>query len=269
MITFIITAFVLGGLFLLTLMGRTGHKDLAALRGWAYAHRGLQGNGTPENSMAAFREALECGYGIELDIHLMKDGELAVIHDASLKRTAGADVEIEDLTAGDLANYSLEGTDEIIPLFRQVLDLYDGKAPLIVELKAYRGNHAALCKAACHLLDSYQGAYCLESFDPRCIQWLRKNRPELIRGQLAENYFRSAGSRLPWFLKLVLSNHMMNFLSRPDFIAYRFSDRKDFSTVLCQKVWGLQGVAWTLQNPEDHKQAEKEGWISIFEGFRP
>ena len=136
----ILILILLAGLFLMTLMGRTGHKGLSALRGWAYAHRGLHGEGTPENSMAAFRKALDGGYGIELDIHLMKDGQLAVIHDASLKRTAGADVQIEDFTAEDLAKYPLEGTEEIIPLFTDVLELYGGKAPIIVELKAERNN---------------------------------------------------------------------------------------------------------------------------------
>ena len=114
MVILIIIA-VVAALFVLLTMCRKGHKDLASLRGWKYAHRGLHGNGIPENSMAAFRAALDGGYGIELDVHLMKDGKLAVIHDASLKRTAGADVKIEDLTEADLANYPLEGTEQTIP----------------------------------------------------------------------------------------------------------------------------------------------------------
>ena len=264
----LILVIILLGVYLFALHGRRNHKGLRALRGRAYAHRGLHGNGVPENSMAAFRLALEKGYGIELDIHLMKDGKLAVIHDASLKRTAGAEVKIEDLTAEDLKNYRLEGTDEQIPLFTDVLELFSGKSPMIVELKAERNNHAALCKAACEVLESYDGAYCMESFDPRCIRWLKANKPDIVRGQLAENYWVSK-TRLPWYLELVLTAHLLNFLTVPDFIAYNFKDRKRLGTFLCRKLWGIQGVAWTIQTQEDFDAAVTEGWIPIFEGFEP
>lgn len=269
MIPFLIVLFILAALYVLSLMGRKNHPGLAALRGHRYAHRGLHGNGVPENSMHAFRLALEKGYGIELDIHLMQDGKLAVIHDASLKRTAGSDVKIEDLTAEDLAAYRLEGTDEQIPLFSQVLELFAGKAPLIVELKAERNNHAALCKAACDLLDSYDGPFCLESFDPRCTAWLKKNRPELIRGQLTENFLAAKNSPLPWAIKFALTTQILNFLILPDFIAYKFADRKRLGNFLCRKFWGVQGVTWTIRNQEDFDTAVKEGWLPIFEYFNP
>ena len=189
MIIIAIIALLLFMLYIGCVGGRVGHPGLKNLRGWNYAHRGLHSEGVPENSMAAFRAALDHGYGIEFDLHLLRDGNLAIIHDASLKRTAGADVMIEDLTTEDLTSYHLEGTEETIPTFRQLLDLYAGKAPLIIELKPERGNHAALTETVCRMLEGYEGVYCLESFDPRCIAWLKKNRPELIRGQLSKNYF--------------------------------------------------------------------------------
>lgn len=269
MATVLIILAVLALLFVLSQMGRRGHEGLAALRGFRYAHRGLHGNGVPENSMQAFRLALEHGFGIELDIHLMKDGNLAVIHDASLKRTAGADELIEDLTTEDLAKYPLEGTDEIIPTFRQVLELYAGSAPLIIELKAERGNHAALTQAACKAMEGYQGAWCMESFDPRCVHWLKKNRPDVIRGQLTENFLGNPRSKLPWILKFVLTWQLENFLIRPDFIAYKFADRKNLSVWLCKRLWKLQCVGWTLKSHEEQAQADAEGWISIFEGYIP
>lgn len=254
-------------LYLFCIGGRTGHPDLPAFRGWNYAHRGLHDGEKPENSMAAFRAALDAGCGIELDVHLMKDGNLAVIHDASLKRTAGFDVMIEDLTAAELPLYPLNEKGECIPLFSQVLDLYDGKAPLIVELKCVRGNHAALCAAACEMLDGYKGLYCMESFDPRAVIWLRKNRPDIVRGQLSENWM---GKDLPiaGILKFALTYHLGNVCSRPDFIAYKYADRKAFGTDICRKFLGLAGVSWTLRSREEYDTAVSEGWIPIFENFK-
>ena len=261
-------AVALGGLYVLSTQGRTGHPGLAALRGWKYAHRGLHGDGLPENSMGAFRAALEAGYGIELDIHLMKDGNLAVIHDCSLKRTAGADVKITDLTVEDLENYRLQGTDEKIPLFSQVLELYAGKAPLIIELKE-DGNSKELVDAAVKAMEGYEGPYCMESFHPKCVYELKKRHPHIIRGQLNMDYFKEKDSPLPKAVKWLITNQAMNFLTKPDFIAYRFSDRKTFSNLLTLKFWGLQGVTWTLKSQKDLDEAVAEGWIPIFEGFRP
>lgn len=255
-------------LFVFLVKGRTGHKDMPALRGWYYAHRGLHSRGIPENSMAAFRAAKSAGYGIELDVHLMKDGNLAVTHDSSLKRTTGADVSIEELTVSQLNDYRLEGTEEKIPLFSQVLELFAGEAPLIVELKSTKDNHAALCEAACNMLERYNGPYCIESFDPRCLVWLRKNRNDIIRGQLTENFFRS-NSTLPLAVKFAMRHQLLNVFTRPDFVAYRYTDRKTVSNFICRKLWGVQGVSWTIRTQEDFDMVVKEGWIPIFENFRP
>lgn len=268
MMWFLIVPLLLAAAYLLSLRGRTGHPGMAQLQRFRYAHRGLHNVERPENSMAAFRAALESGYGIELDVHLMKDGNLAVIHDSSLKRTAGADVRIEDLTLEQLDAYRLNGTDEKIPLFSQVLQLFAGKTPLIVELKCENNNYVALCEAAMALLDQYDGAYCVESFDPRVVLWLKRNRPNVIRGQLAENWFKVKNS-MPGLLKFLLACLTGNFIITPDFTAYKFADRKMFGIDICRKLWKVQGVSWTIRTPEDLKTAEQEGWIPIFEGFIP
>lgn len=257
----------LGGLYVLSIQGRTGHPGLAALQGWKYAHRGLHDAERPENSMAAFRAALENGYGIELDIHLIKDGTLAVMHDTALERTTGADGNITDLTAEELANYHLNGTEETIPTFRQVLDLFAGKAPLIIELKS-DDNAEALVDAAAKTMEGYEGPYCMESFDPRCVHILKKKYPHIIRGQLTEDFF-ATGSKLPAPLKWVMKHQTLNFLTQPDFVAYKFSDRKTLSNTLVRKFWGVQGVTWTLKTQEDFDSAVAEGWLPIFENFKP
>ncbi len=109
----------------------------------------------------------------------------------------------------------------------------------------------------------------MESFDPRCLLWLKKHHPDIIRGQLAENSLR-VRSDLPDWLKFVLTHCLCNFLTVPDFIAYKFCDRNaTVSTALCQKLWKAKMVAWTLRTPEDYRAARAEGWIPIFEGFIP
>ena len=254
--------------YILATRCRVGHRGFEDLRGRFYAHRGLHAHGVPENSLEAFQRAVARGYGIELDVHLLKDGNLAVLHDHSLRRTAGADVTIEDLTAEDLSGYRLDGTQERIPLFSQVLALVDGRVPLIVELKSTKENFAQLTQTAVDMLDGYEGVWCMESFDPRCIHWLKKHRPEIIRGQLAENFFRTGGSLHP-ILKLLMSWQLTHFLTMPDFVAYKYRDRKNLGTFLSRKLWGAQGVSWTLQSQQELDTAVEEGWIPIFEGFEP
>ena len=257
-------------LYLSAIAGRRNAKGLKKLQGFFYAHRGLHRKpAIPENSLSAFRRAAAKGYGAELDIHLLRDGGLAVFHDSELKRTTGADGIIEDLTTEELKNYTLEASDECIPCFTEVLDIFEDTAPLIIELKTYKGNAKALCEAAFKILDSYKGAYCVESFDPRCLIWLKKNRPDVIRGQLSQNYFKHKSSGLGAVVDFILTNLLSNFLTRPDFIAYRFSDRKNLSNVICTKLLGIQAVSWTIKSKADHDTATREGCLSIFERFEP
>lgn len=249
---------------------RREHKAWHTLRNYRYAHRGYHDKPTiPENSMAAFRRAVEHGWGAELDVHLMKDGNLAVIHDSSLLRTAGADVAVEDLTKEDLARYPLEESRETIPLLEDVLALFEGKTPLIIELKPERENHNALSEAVARRLDNYKGDFCIESFDPRVLCWFRKHRYSFCRGQLSENFFRDQDSHLPWILKLILTNLLTNVATMPDFIAYRYEDRRNFCLTKCLKWHRAVEFNWTICTKAQMDHAEHTGALCIFEGFDP
>lgn len=255
-------------LYLKALRGTNGRMTDSMLS-TRYAHRGLHNakKCVPENSMSAFKLALEKGYGIELDLHLTADKQLAVIHDASLKRTAGEDVNVYDLTADELKNYGLEGTNQKIPMFSEVLELFDGKAPIIVELKSDNGNCAELCERTIEALKDYKGEYMIESFDPRCILWLKKNKPEIIRGQLSQNFLKE---KYKGFLfNLFLTSLLTNAFTRPDFVAYNYKHKKSFPFLLFTKVWQGQGITWTITSADDLTNAEDDGYPVIFESFEP
>ncbi len=256
-------------LYVLSLQGRRNHPALEELKKWSYAHRGLHKKPEiPENSLPAFRLAAEKGYGAEFDVHLLRDGGLAVFHDNTLNRTTGQTGRVEDLTVDKLSRYNLESTEETIPQMHQVLEIFEGKAPVIIELKAVGGNAAKLCEAVFKQLDNYKGVYCVESFDPRCILWLRRHRPNVVRGQLSQDFLKSH-SGMGKIIDFILTVLLANFLTRPDFIAYKFKDRKNLSNVLCLKLWGIQGASWTIKNQADFDQAKKEDLIPIFEKFEP
>ncbi len=247
--------------------GREKNPDADKFMTVRYAHRGLHSADRPENSLAAFRAAVEQGYGIELDVHLMNDGRLAVIHDSSLKRTAAADVKIEDLTTADLEHYRLEGTEEKIPTLKEVLKTINGRVPLIIELKS-AGNTKPLCSALWYELNGYKGDWCVESFDPRCVLWFKKNRPEVVRGQLSQNFLKRK-ENLVFPLRLLLTLLSFNIATQPDFVAFKFADRKFISNLLSRKFWNMNGFTWTVNKKEDMQTAESEGYAVIFEDFEP
>jgi len=266
---FVIFAVLALLLWVVSLHPARSHPGLKKLRRYRYAHRGYHDKPTiPENSLAAFRRAAEWGFGVELDVHLTKDGRLAVIHDASLQRTCGAEGIVEDLTSKELAAFRLEGTGERIPFLEEVLPIFEGIAPLIVELKPFRGNHALLAKTAMECLDRFQADYCVESFDPRCVYWLKKNRPEVIRGQLSENFLKRKGS-LSLFNRFAMTHLLFNFGCKPDFVAYAYEDRRAIANRIATRLWGVQPVSWTIRSRQDMLQAEAESSLVIFEQFDP
>ncbi|MCI8916009.1 MAG: glycerophosphodiester phosphodiesterase [Oscillospiraceae bacterium] len=256
----------------LLLAPRRNQPGWEALEGVRYAHRGLHDpdRGVPENSMAAFRRAVWHGFGAELDVHLMADGELAVVHDSSLKRVCGVDVCVEDLTAGQLKNYPLMGTEETIPLFREVLELFEGKTPLVIELKAERGNAALLTDRVMAALKGWNGTYCVESFHPAVLLRLRERYPHVLRGQLSQNFLKdSEVGNLSLPARFVLTNLLTTALTKPDFIAYHWKDRGNPSLRLMRRLYGVHEVGWTVRDRETMERLSGEGVTSIFEGFEP
>lgn len=108
-----------------------------------YGHRGAPAE-FPENTLAGFRRAKELGvYGIELDVHLSKDGVAVVCHDETLDRTTNATGAISDFTVAELREVDA-GKGEYVPTLLEVLELVGDSLHVDIEVKANAAGAAVL-----------------------------------------------------------------------------------------------------------------------------
>ena len=247
----------------LLMPGRASAAKRAPFTGVNFAHRGLHSRdrSIPENSLEAFRLAAEAGYGMELDVQLSKDGKVVVFHDDDLLRVCGMEGKVCERTFGELSELRLCGTEQRIPLFSDVLSVIDGRGPLIVELKPGKSNRE-LCEKTNAILSGYSGEVCIESFDPNIVKWFRLHARKLLRGQLAMPAGEYAGNLHP-ALRFALSRCFLNFLGRPQFIAYE-TGRLPLAVQLCHKL-GAMNVCWTSHEPSNENGRDGV----IFEYYRP
>lgn len=264
----ILAAAVILGIYLYLLYpGKIDPDTAEKLSGRAYAHRGLHSarNNVPENTLEAFEVAARHGYGIELDVRLSSDGEVIVFHDETLTRLVRIDRRVDELTAAQLTKMRVSGSEHFIPTFAQALDVIRGTVPLIVELKP--GNDLnRLCEKTYALLANYQGAYCIESFDPRVLGWFRRHAKQVMRGQLATNLRDVKMSALK---KFMLENLLFNFIGRPQFIAYDYEFFGNRNFKRCVTAFGALACAWTVTDQNTFDNLMKIAPMIIFERIFP
>jgi glycerophosphoryl diester phosphodiesterase len=152
------------------------------------AHRALHdlADGRPENSRAAIHSAIEKGYGIEIDLQLSADNQAMVFHDYRLDRLANSTGPIRAHSAKTLGATMLRGGEEGIPTFAEVLELIDGRVPLLVELKDQEGqlgpNVGTLERATAKAARGYSGPIAVMSFNPHSVLNMANLMPQIPRG---------------------------------------------------------------------------------------
>lgn len=202
------------------------------------AHRGLFNNekGIPENSIEAFKLAVENDFAIELDVHITLDEEIVVFHDNNIKRMTGVNAIVEDCTFEYLSSLNLINTKYNIPKLKDVLDLIDGKVPLLIEIKNTRRVGKLELKLM-EMLTLYNGKYIIESFNPLSLYFIRKRYPRVIIGQLASKN-----------------------LVKPNFIAYDINYINERFVNKCHRQ-GRYLYGWTAKTKK-----EIENFIKICDG---
>lgn len=215
------------------------------------AHRGLHSarDGRPENSLAAFDRACALGFPAELDVRLTRDREVVVFHDRALRRLTGAPGRVEDLRAADVRALRLLGTDERVPTLREVLELVDGRVPLLVELKP-AVLWPALERAVLDALDGYTGDLAIQSFKRRTVRTIDRSHGPHAVGHL-------------WHRRGVHASGVpAGFLGcHVDAVAGRAVRRR--------REAGAVVLAWTVRSGAQAERALRYVDNYIFEGFVP
>ena len=258
-----------GVLYLMSVTPRVVNRpDAGIFRKKYFAHRGLHDNAgeAPENSMAAFRRAVEAGYGIELDVQMTKDGIPVIFHDGTLERMCGVKARIEDYTYEQLQQFKLADSEQSIPKLEDMLALVDGRVPLIVEIKS-ETKEVTFCAVIDRMLRAYQGEYCIESFNPLAVFWYRRHRKNIVRGQLSDAFIKEG--EYVGTMSFLLQNLMFNWVGRPDFIAYNCKYPRMLSARLCRRLYRSKTAAWTVRSREQLAEARKNFDIFIFDSFVP
>ncbi len=231
------------------------------------AHRGLHDERFDENSLSAFKAAVEHGYGIELDVHLTVDGTLAVVHDNSIKRVTGLDRLVSEMTIEEITATKLNVSQEAIPTLNQVLAVVDGRVPLLIEMKVDGKFDEKLPESILALLENYPktNKIAIESFNPYAIRWLSKNhKNKYPYGQLISYNLEG----LDKFAKFMFKSLMIRFISKPSFLAFDIYNLPDKKISRLHRR-GFPVVSWTIDNEEKRLTATKETDNYIFESIRP
>ena len=229
------------------------------------AHRGLfdNNNGIPENSLPAFNRAREHGFGIETDVQMSKDGILVVFHDDTLDRMTGVHGKLVDYNFDELRRMRLLGTDCQIPTFEEFLQAAGG-VNLIVEIKAH-GKPGEVEQKTRDALLSYNGNYCIESFDPFIVRWFKVNAPDVIRGQLSCDH---KGSALSSFKRWIAANLKLCNWNGSQFIAYDVNTLANVKAV-AGYAKKIPIVAWTVKSQQQYEAAKPYIDNMIFDSFVP
>ena len=194
-------------------------KNINFLKTNLIAHRGYHNNEIKENTLEAFKKAIDNNYIIELDVHILKDGNVVVFHDDNLKRLTGIDKKIKDTTYEEIKNLNLLNTKQRIPLLKEVLKIVNGKVPLLIELK-YDTKVGMLEDKVLEILQKYNGLYALQSFNPRTLIYLKKKNPNIPRGILVSDY---KNTKINIIKKIILKKMLLNSIIKPDFISVNYN----------------------------------------------
>ena len=224
------------------------------------AHRGFHDKKFPENTIPSFENAIQKGYVVELDIQATEDNIIVVFHDQELDRLTGVEGTIQRCNYDFLKPLYVLKTKEHIPTLKEVLEVVNGRTPLLIEIKDY--SRKRIAPLVWEVLKNYKGEVAIQSFNPFELKSFRKIAPHIKRGQIS-CCFRHGERK--FIGKSLLRRMVFNKnVSKPDFIVYRV---EDLPNRFVDKYRKLPLLAWTIKSQEQYENTRKLYDNLIFEGF--
>jgi len=239
--------------------------DLAWLTSRPVAHRGLHddADGRPENSLPAFANAMAHDVPFEFDVQLTSDGQPVVLHDADVAAITGAATGVHELDARAVSALRLPG-ELPVPTLEQVLELVDGRVPMVVDVRRWGLRHSPGLEAAvADRLRGYRGEAVVQSFDPFALRRLRRLLPGLGVGQAAGS-LRSA----PPVVRAIGRTMVTNAFTRPDFLTYELTELPD-PFVSFWRNGNRPVIAYTAYSVAEEATARRLADGFFFSGYLP
>ncbi len=238
---------------------------VAFLKQKPYAHRGLHGGGRVENSISAFRAAIEQGYGIELDVRMSLDAQVIVFHDDTLDRLTRETGPVHRRSRRELCQIKFSDSNEAIPGLDDVVSMVAGRGPILVEIKADGPNIGKFCLRVRRALEGYRGQVAVMSFNPEVVRWFRRHAKSLPRGLvITEGQNVDVAAQL----KARFARHAMLWRAKPDFIAYDIRNLPS-RFAAAQRKRGLPVLTWTVRSADEEARAAEHADEIIFEHPAP
>jgi glycerophosphoryl diester phosphodiesterase len=233
------------------------------------AHRGLHNasQGIAENSLSAFKSAIENGYAIECDLQLTQDKKIIVFHDETTVRLTNKNLNISESKYQDLEKLKLQNSSDTILQLEDMLRHIDGRVPVFLEMKSQWNKSPEFAEILSKNIAAYDGHLAIMSFDPTLVHTIKKLNPGRPCGLVADRFSKKHWPQLNW-LQRFTSRHLLYGLTlKPDFIAYDVNALHYLAPLIARKVFKRTMLTWTVRTREQQKTAAIFADQAIFEDF--
>jgi glycerophosphoryl diester phosphodiesterase len=227
-----------------------------------FAHRGASSL-APENTLTSFLLARKFGApGIELDIHLCASGELVVIHDDDVKRTAGVDGNVAEKTLSYLKSLDVgswkgrEFAGERIPTLRETFEALGDSVYYDIEIKSRSKERSGLERQLSELIDEFSlaGRVSVSCFNPFPLIYFKE-----VRRDVPTAIIWCRSKELPWILR----SGVGAYLSKCDYLKPDHADLRGISVLSLGAKLRRPVVTWTVDDPKTAEDLIRRGCSGI------